>query len=263
MTLKKLAVMAAVSAIALTVSWPTPVQAVTNIQCQGGPSHFSGFQKLAGAVQQLTAARATLDRQIAPLCNNPGAVPAPSASSWWIMITKGAAANNDYIQYGFWNCQAWCNGGWPGGETGGQQHEFYERNNCNWDGLWRVDLGNVANGAYTMRMFHIAGASPKWQFTRDGVLRAEHADNFRDWSLDGATFEVHSESWDIGDQNGGSPANNVWMTKTGWGLNHAGINGVGLDACFVAPDNPNNWYHCTRFTTNVANDSVRTWTSDR
>lgn len=259
---RPVAVAIALALVATMATSASPVSAATNIQCQGGPSHFSGFEKQSAANIALTAARATLDKQGAPLCLNPG-IATTSASSWWIMITQGPASANDFIQYGFWNCQTWCNFGWPGGETGGQQHEYYERNNGNWDGNWRIDLGNPAAGAYTMRMFHQGGASPHWDFTRDGVLKAQHPDTFRDWSLFGAKFAVYSETWDKGDQNGGSAGNTVRMTKTGWGLNHAGINNVGMNACVIAPNNPNGWYQCVRFATNIANDSVRTWTVDR
>jgi hypothetical protein len=256
--MKRVLALATTIALLLTPISASPAVAASNIQCQGGPSHFTGFLKQAAANVELTAARSTLDKQVAPLCLNPGA--AASASSWWIMITVGGS---DYIQYGFWNCQTWCNQIWPGGGTGGEQHEFIERNNGNWDGLWRLDLGNEAAGIYAMRMFHKAGASPHWDFTRDGVLQQQHSDSFRDWPLLGATMEIYSETWDVGDQNGGVVGDNVHMTKAGWGLNHAGISGVGMGACQQNPDNANGWYGCVRYTTTVANDSVRTWTVNR
>jgi 3',5'-cyclic AMP phosphodiesterase CpdA len=258
MKLRRLSALAAATALLLQPTSASPVLAAANIQCQGGPGHHTGFQLAAAANVELTAARSTLDKKVAALCLNPGAQ--GSASMWWIMIT---AVGNDYIQYGFWNCQSWCNGGWPGGQTGGEQHEFYERNNGNWDGLWRVDLGNVPDGAYAMRMFHKAGTNPHWDFTRDGVLQAQHPDTFRDWPLLGANIQIYSETWDAGDQNGGSFGNNLHMTKAGWGLNHAGIDGVGMGGCHHWPDNNNAWYGCLRYTTTVANDSVRTWTVNR
>jgi hypothetical protein len=196
-------------------------------------------------------------KQVAPLCLNPGT--AASASSWWIMIYRAPASAHDYIQYGFWNCQSWCNQIWPGGQTGGQQHEFYERHNGNWDGLWRVDLGNVANGMYELRMERV---NTTWRFRRDGVLRAEHSDSFRDWSLDGARFAMQAETWDQGDQLGGTNANRVRLESARWKLNANWAN-TGMNGCAIAPNNPNGWYGCLRFTKTVANDSVSAWTNNR
>lgn len=186
---RPVAVAIALALVATMATSASPVSAATNIQCQGGPSHFSGFEKQSAANIALTAARATLDKQGAPLCLNPG-IATTSASSWWIMITQGPASANDFIQYGFWNCQTWCNFGWPGGETGGQQHEYYERNNGNWDGNWRIDLGNPAAGAYTMRMFHQGGASPHW------ISRAAASSrpNIRTRSATGRCSERSSQS---------------------------------------------------------------------
>jgi hypothetical protein len=233
------------------------VMAAGNAQCQGGPEHWSGATKTASAGNSLTQVRATLDKQVAPLCKNVGLL--KSHTSWWIMIAQNAQSANDFIQYGFWNCQTWCNFGWPGGETGGQQHEYYERNNGNWDGNWRIDLGNVTNGVYTLKMVYSGGQNAKWSFYRGGVLRAQHSDSFRDWSLVGARFELLSESWDAGDQNGGSVADKVNMTKAGWGLNLGGVVNIGLGGC----SGNSGVYHCTKFDTNVTGDSLRTWTDDR
>ncbi len=130
MRMRRILALATTIALLLIPTSASPAVAAANIQCQGEPPHHTGFQKQAAANIELTAARSTLDKKVAPLCLNP--LFAASASSWWIMITVGGS---DYIQYGFWNCQTWCGGLLPGGGTGGQQHEFYERNNGNWDGL--------------------------------------------------------------------------------------------------------------------------------
>ncbi len=240
----------------------SPVAAATAIQCQGGPSHFAGFEKKAAIGTAVTDVRIALDKQVVPLCLNPGL--AASASSWWDMITQGPSSANDYIQYGFWTCQTWCNFGWPGGGTNGEVHEFLEYNNGNLiDGPHRVDLGNIANGHYQMEIRYVGGLSPRFEFWR-GSLRATVNDNgWRDWSLSGAKFAVYSETWDLGDQNGGTSANKVEMDRAGWGLDFQPLTNTGMDACQKTPDNPNGWYNCTRYTFNVANDSVRTWTSDR
>lgn len=249
------------------VSIGTPVSSVyaaVAIDCQGGGSHWSGDIKTAAGTNQVTLVRAGIDKQATTLCLNNGIIPDASADSSWVMIAQGASTSYDYIQHGFWNCAAWCNFGLPGGETGGAVHEFFEWNNGQWDGKHRVDLGSIGNGHYTIDVRYISSAPARFEMWRGGNLVGTVYDNgWRDWSLNGAQFQLYSESWDVGDQNGGTSSDKEVMDNAAWRLNAGNVTAVNMGTCSVNPSNHNGDYACTSFTSTTTYDSVRTWTNSR
>lgn len=244
----------------------SPARAGTAAQCQGGPTHFTGMQKTMAGSNALTLVRATIDKQSTDLCLNPGYPPQPSADSSWVMITQLPPTANDYIQHGFWNCQSWCNYGAPGGETGGQVHEFFEWNNGNLFGYHRIDDGAVSSGSWEMEIRYTAGSNARFDMFRGGFLTGTVYDTngWRDWSLYGATFQVLSESWDIGDQNGGTASDKEVMKDAQRAVNFGIVNYQNMGTpCTNVPDSHGGDFNCTAFTDLTTNDSVRTWTISR
>lgn len=250
--------------VAIVATWMSPytASATTTRGCDtGGTNIFSGNHRLTGASTKLTDVRATMDNPTVPLCVN-GTPLAPSASLWWVMIDQ-PATTNDYIQYGFWHCQTTC--GFNAG-TNGETHEFWERNNGNFNGDVRVDLGKPAYGFWLMEIYTAADGSHKMY--RNGVVRATVAhDGWQDWSQTHADFQLYSETWNRGDQNGGVSNSRLTMLRSDWGLNGvmppvsqtfpAGcVAGSGAGA-FAGE------YGCANITGDVNRDGVTTWTKDR
>lgn len=241
---------------------PGSTSAATTRGCDTGGSHiFSGNAHTVPSGKKLTDVRAFLDNQTVPLCVN-GTPLAPSASLWWVMIAQ-PASNNDYIQYGFWNCKTAC--GFLAG-TNNETHEFWERNNGNFNGNVRVDLGKPAIGSYLMEIYTAADGSHKMY--RNGVVRATVAhDGWQDWSQVNAQFQLYSETWNRGDQNGGSDLNRVRMRNSDSALNGVmppvsqtfpGGCVAGSGAGAFAGE-----YRCSNITTEVNRDGVDTWTINR
>lgn len=166
--------------IALTSVPPSLAVARTTEQCvESPPSVHQGAGRKAPETSSLTTVVATLEKQDAPLCFNPSAW-TPSASSWWVMIQQ-TDSTSDYIQYGFWNCAIGC--GFACCQTNGEVHEFWERNNGNVGGHYRVDLGPLGSGRYIMRMRYTCPTGERCRFTlvRDGVVQAQSfEDGWRD-----------------------------------------------------------------------------------
>lgn len=258
--------MVAVSSLVLSAALlggPTTAVAITITGCDGGTNIHGGSNKHSSVV--LSGVQATLDKQVVPLCINP--LPwMISSASWWVMITKGGASAFDYIQYGFWDCAVGCGFGWPCCDTGGEEHEFIERNNGNIGGAARFDLGWLPNGTYVMKIVHINDATPTFDFYRGGTLYYNVPDNgWRDWTLSSANFQLMSETWNLGDQNGGTAANPLLMVRAQWSQDHDPFVRVSMPDCYWTgvPQSQEDNYQCVRYTTTFANDSVKTWTLDR
>jgi hypothetical protein len=106
-----------------------------------------------------------------------------------------------------------------------------------------------------------------FKLSRTGSLRATvNDDGWRDWPLTGADFQLYSETWNRGDQNGGSPLNKVYMQLAKFGRNSGGLGSF----TFPNPCNAGRGgdefadeYSCSDLTGNVARDGFRTWTKDR
>lgn len=234
------------------------VVARTTLSCGDGGGVFQGSYRKASEVNHLTNVKAEMRKLVVPLCTNP-AWNEYSASSWWVMIAQ-TDSQSDYIQYGFWNCQTGC--GWASGSTNGEVHEFWERNNGNFGGHYRVDLGNVADDYYVMRMRYScpAGATCRFRFTRDGVLQAQSfEDGWRDWSMQGATFDMYSETWNRGDQNGGASTNRLVMWYAEYGVNFGMSYPASLSSCLDAGAD----YGCASLNYDAQYDGATTWTYDR
>jgi hypothetical protein len=263
MTMRRIGIALMLSLALIGISAPSSVvYGAVAIQCQGGPSYFSGFQKSAGAGNKLTRVKAGIDKQATTLCLNPGL--AASADSSWVMIEQGAPSANDYIQFGFWNCQTWCNFA-PGGGTGGQVKEFVEWNNGNIGGGRRVDFGNIGSGYYSMDIRYYSSGTPRFENWRGGLLeKVVYDDGWRDWSLINASFQMFSESWDVGDQNGGTSSDKEVLDNAQWSLNQdIYIHPISMGSCYEMPNSHGGDFACASFTSTVSYDSVRTWTNSR
>ena len=254
-----------VTALALVHAlMPVPiVSAATTLPCPGDdPPIHGGVQKQAGGT--LTLVRSFMEKQGVPLCTGPGTE--KSASSWWIMIFDPPATDNAYIQYGFWKCQSWCNFGFPGGGTNGEVHEFLEWNDRGGIGGSRVDLGDVANGMYNMKIIHTLEGVDRFEFWRGSNLKyTVNDDGWRNWSLWQAIFGLQSETWDLGDQNGGEPGNPVRLERASWGITYGPLQNISMPGCFWSnvPAGQQGNYQCAQYGEIVNNDSIKTWTLHR
>lgn len=264
-----------VALVAVILAPASPVAAATTQDCTNQQNRKIYAMKQSVG-QSLVGVKADIDKQLMPECNDPlGAV---SASSAWVMIQH--TPGNNYIQYGFWRCSAWCFFG--AGPTNDETHEFIEYNNevNRWPPLpWRDEPinPNPANGLYSMKLTHIDGTEggpDYFEMRRGSTFRYQVPDpssgsnDWRHWSLVGASATYSTETWDPGDQLGGSPNNDLRIINFRWARGAGGYQDLLLannESC-IRENIPGAiaWqYGCSRETTNGLVDGIHVWTNDR
>jgi hypothetical protein len=222
---------------------------------EGGPhNRWQGHQNAVAAPGQRHGAQAIFEGQVLQQCSSPGLVEI-SGSFVFANVTPTNGGSNDIVQIGAGNCRA------PNCPGGMQYYTGWGRSHATPGCSAYGDVLPLATGVGAWgggdRVYKVQHVNNQWQLLVGNVVFQTVAETNLCWVPRSSVW--FGESWDVGDQIGGTAVNKLSMTQASF---TNAENGVFVPTAFNAANACN--YAASNFPFNcdvTGGRSVDIWTN--